>query len=343
LLAFGQNPSASNQTDIRVLLQVPAPPDFGGGFTTAISQTVTPGSTASYGGSITSLNGFTGNVTLSASGLPSGVTASFNPATVTEGSGSYTLALATSSSTPLGTYTISVTGTSGALSHSDTVTLIVNSSVGDFSASSAPGSDSYQNINSGQSASYTFQFTPIGGFTGNVALSVSGLPAGATASFSPATVSGGSGTSTLTVVTASSTTSGVFTLVVTGTSGAVSHSGSVFLGVRSSAGDFTGTISPSSQTITVGQIATFQANITYLNGFTPIPNGPSATLTLSVSNLPPGAQFAETNTIQTSSGETDTFTISAPPGTPTGTYTLILTGSGGGRVRSAAFTLTINP
>ena len=49
-------------------------------------------------------------MSLSASGLPSGATATFSPATVTSG-GSSTLTIATSASTPAGTYPVTVTGT----------------------------------------------------------------------------------------------------------------------------------------------------------------------------------------------------------------------------------------
>jgi hypothetical protein len=149
---------------------------------------------------------------------------------------------------------------------------------------------------------------------------------------------------TLTIVTAASTPVGSYTLTVTATSGILSHSGAVFLGVRSNNGDFTGTITPNSLTVAVGQTTTFTANITYLNGFTPTPDG-CLTLCLSISGVPAafsGIQFASTSA-QTSTGETDTFTVSVPPGTPAGSLTLLLTGSGGGRIRSAPFSLTITP
>jgi hypothetical protein len=56
------------------------------------------------------------------------------------------------------------------------------------------------------------------------------LPAGASASFNPTSISG-SGSSTLTVTTTSSTPTGSFTLTDTGTSGSLSRSGSVVLAV----------------------------------------------------------------------------------------------------------------
>jgi photosystem II stability/assembly factor-like uncharacterized protein len=70
----------------------------------------------------------------------------------------------------------------------------------------------------------------VGGFTGNVSLAVSGLPAGVTASFSP---NPATGTSTLTLTAASTATLGNATLTVTGTSGSITSSTPLTLTVNS--------------------------------------------------------------------------------------------------------------
>lgn len=59
--------------------------------------------------------------------------------------------------------------------------------LGDFSVSSSPSSNS---VVPGGSVNYTVSTTAFLGFSGSIALSASGLPTGATASFSPATVTG---------------------------------------------------------------------------------------------------------------------------------------------------------
>ncbi len=80
------------------------------------SLSASPGSgSVTQGGSATttvsvSETGAAQTVNLSASGVPTGATASFNPASLSA-SGSSTLTISTSSSTPAGTYTITVTGT----------------------------------------------------------------------------------------------------------------------------------------------------------------------------------------------------------------------------------------
>src|SRR5262245_10089571 len=80
------------------------------------SQTVWQAWTTQSLVTIAAINGFTGSVSFSASGLPSGATATFNPAT-TSGSGTSTMTIAASPGTPTGSYTVTVTGTSGSLTH----------------------------------------------------------------------------------------------------------------------------------------------------------------------------------------------------------------------------------
>ncbi len=71
---------------------------------------------------ITPSGGFTGSVTFTASGLGSGVTASFSP---NPGTTTSTLTLKASSTATTGTNTVTITGTSGSLSHTTTISLRV--------------------------------------------------------------------------------------------------------------------------------------------------------------------------------------------------------------------------
>jgi uncharacterized membrane protein len=82
-------------------------------------------------------------------------------------------------------------------------------------------------IKQGTSGSYTVTVTRTGGFTGAVQLSVSGLPSGVTAVFSPNPATGT--TSTLTVTAAATAATGSFALTITGTSGTLSHAASATL------------------------------------------------------------------------------------------------------------------
>ncbi len=204
----------------------PATPDFSISASPA-SQTVTQGINASYTVSVTASGGFTAAVTFSVSGLPAGATASFNPTSVT-GSGNSTLTVTTGSSTPAGTYTLTIAGTSGSLQHTTTVTLVVSApAAADFSLSASPGT---RVVNQGGSASYTVSVTASGGFAGTVTFSVSGLPAGASATFNPTSVNG-SGSSTLTVNTGTASV-GTSALTIAGTSGSLQHTASVSLKIK---------------------------------------------------------------------------------------------------------------
>jgi hypothetical protein len=189
------------------------------------SQTVLQGNGTSYTATVTPSNGFNGTVNFSVSGLPSGASGNFVPTSV-NGSGNSTLSITTSASTPAGSYPLTITGTSGSLVHTTSVTLVVTSvNPPDFSIAATPSSRS---IARGASTTYTVAITGVNGFSGSTNLSVSGVPSKAQASFSPASI-GGSGSSTLTISSKRPSPAGTFTLTITGTSGSLSHSTTVTL------------------------------------------------------------------------------------------------------------------
>jgi hypothetical protein len=89
--------------------------------------TITQGTSGTSTITVQPLNGFSGSVTLSASGLPSGVTAGFVPNPTTSTS---TLTLTASATAATGTVTVTITGVSGSLTHTTTLQLTVNASGG---------------------------------------------------------------------------------------------------------------------------------------------------------------------------------------------------------------------
>jgi subtilase family serine protease len=301
---------------------------------TPSSQTVTEGNGTSYTATVTPSGGFTASVTMSASGLPSGASATFSPNPVSGGSGSSTMSVTTSSNTPTGTYTLTITGTSGSLTHSTTVTLVVSAAaMPNFSISASPSS---QTVTEGNGTSYTATVTPSGGFTGNVSMSASGLPSGANATFSPNPISGGSGSSSMSVTTSSSTPTGTYTLTITGTSGSLTHSTTVTLVVNAaSSQDFSISASPSSQSVTAGNRVSYTATVTPSGGFT-------GSVTLSVSGLPSGANATfSANPISGGSGSSS-MSVTTSSSTPTGSYTLTITGTSGSLTHSTTVALVVN-
>lgn len=166
-------------------------------------------------------NGFTGTVSFSASGLPSGVTASFSPNPA--GSAS-TLTLSAGSSASAGESTVTITGTSGSLTQSTFVYLTVTAAPS-FSLSVAPSALTVAQAGNNTS---TVTVNPENGFNSPVILTVSGLPSGITASFSP---NPATSTSTLTFAASSSAPTGTAPVTVTGTSGSLTQTATLDLTV----------------------------------------------------------------------------------------------------------------
>jgi len=182
------------------------------------SITMLPGATAASTITVVPANGFSGSVTLTASGLPTGVTAAFAPASTTSNS---TLTLTAAASAPAGTTTITVTGTSGTLKSTTTINLTITPP--NFTLGAVPASVT---VAQGSSGTVTLTVTPQNKFAGTVTLAVSGLPAGVTASFSPAATTAASA---LKINASGAAPLGPATLTVTGTSGTLSHTTAVSL------------------------------------------------------------------------------------------------------------------
>jgi uncharacterized membrane protein len=316
-----------------------ATPDFSISVSPA-SQTVVQGNPTSYTVTVAPSGGFTSNVTLSVSGLPTGASATFGTNPISGGSGNSTMNVTTSANTPAGTYTLTITGTSSSpsLTHTTTVNLVVNpASSPNFLISASPSS---RTVTQGSPTSYTLSVTSSGGFTSSVTLSVSGLPTGASATFSTNPISGGSGNSTMNVTTSSSTPVGTYTLTITGTSSSPSlmHTTTVTLVVNAgSTGNFSLSASPSSQKVTSGRSTSYTVTVTSSGGFT-------SSVTLSVSGLPMGASATfSTNPISGGAGNS-TMNVTTSSSTPVGTYTLTITGtsSSPSLMHTTTVTLVVN-
>ena len=174
----------------------------------SMALAVMQGSSATDTINVTDAFGFTGNVTLTTSGLPSGVTAalSANPAT-----GSSVLTLTVASTAAVGAAMVTVTGTSGALTASTTFTLTVDQ--GPSFSLSTP--NSALTIAPGVTASDTVEITSLATFSGPVTLTaaITSSPAGAQnppipsfGATSPVTLTTGAATATLTIATTPATT-----------------------------------------------------------------------------------------------------------------------------------------
>ena len=311
--------------NVSVSTPVAPPPNFSLS-ASPTSVTIAQGASGTSTITVTPQNGFNGSVNLSATGLPSGVTASFNPNSTTTTS---TLTLTASSTAATGAVTVNLTGTSGSLSNSTTVSLTVNPvPVANFSLSASPNSVT---IAQGTSGASTITVTPQNGFNGSVSLSATGLPSGVTASFNP---NGTTATSTLTFTASSTAATGTVTVTTTGVSGSLSNATTVSLTVNAvPVANFTLSASPSSVTIAQGASGTSMITVTPQNGF----NG---SVSLSATGLPSGVTPSFNPSSATS---TSTLTLTASTTATTGTVTVTLTGTSGSLSNATTISLTVQP
>jgi hypothetical protein len=193
-------------------------PDFRLGVAPA-SQSVQQGRSADYSVTLSRTGGFSGFVSYRVSGLPRGVTATFSPATasLTTGNSSVTtsLSIGTSDRSPVGSWTFSVTGTSGRTERAVSAGLRINHALnGPFGITASPSSVT---IAPGSTAVLPVSVARDPGFTGVVELAPYGLwPVGISPSFGSASTVTSS--STLQVRTSAGSRPGTYTLFLVGSS-----------------------------------------------------------------------------------------------------------------------------
>jgi len=197
--------------------------------TGSITLTVTPsvlsmapGNTAVSVVTVAGESGFKGNVALSATGLPAGVTATFTPSTLASG-GATLLKLTASSSAPASDGTVTITGTSGSISNTFSLVLSVTASP-NFTITATPTS---QSVPQGYGAEIKITVTGNGVPNGGVGLQLNGLPPNSSVAYGQAA----SGSLTATVVTTSQTPLGSYPITITGIAGTVQQSTSVTINV----------------------------------------------------------------------------------------------------------------
>jgi hypothetical protein len=195
-----------------VAFKLAAPPDFTIAASALSPGTIPQGDSATSTVTVAPLSGFTGSVALTCGITPVVTpppTCSFNPTPVPNGSGTSVLTVTAGAATPLGLFNVTVTGTSGSLTHNKSLSLMVTGS--DFTVAASAFSPA--TISAGASGTSTITIATQNGFNGSVALSCSAITPvvtrAPTCSFNPTPVAGGAGTSTLTVSTTAATTASV--------------------------------------------------------------------------------------------------------------------------------------
>jgi hypothetical protein len=285
----------------------------------ASTLSVTQGSSATDTVTVTPENGFSSSVSFAATGLPSGVTASFSPTSSTTSS---VLTLTVSSTATIGgPVTVTITGTSGSTTASTTVSLTVTSGVC-TPATIVP----YISVN--------------GGSTWTQESSVSVGSTTTAVDLGPQPASGGSWswsgpngyTSTSRQINSIPLSTGVNNYVATYTNTSSCKSTQMFtVTVSGSSAGFT--LSPSVSTLSVKQGASGTDTITVADtgGFT-------GTVAFTATGLPSGVTAAFSPTSSTTSS---VLTLTASSTATTGAFTVTVTGTSGSTTASTTFTLDV--
>jgi hypothetical protein len=291
---------------------------------------VVPGSSATSTVTVSPLNGFSGNVALSCTGLPSGASCTFNPASIPVGSGSSTVTVSTTSGLPAGTYAFTVTGTSGSTSRIASLSLTIASTTPDFQISATASSPA--SVGPGGLANSKVSIAALNGFTSAVTLNCDPGVSGITCSLNPSSVTPSGSTpasSTLTVNIASSVAPGNYAVTIFGNSGTSVHSTAVVFTVAPdfSVGPASG--ASTSQTISAGQTASFTLAFAAMGSFSGTVNlacaivpaanpAPTCALSSSSVNLGSGAQNVTVSVKTTAASSATLISFPDPrlPGAP---------------------------
>jgi YVTN family beta-propeller protein len=300
----------------------------------SLSPILQPGTSATSVISTSAFGGFNADVSLSLSGLPPGVTATFSSTTVpAPGSGNSTLTLSASATTAFGTYTIPITASGGGLTHTLNIALtIVNPG---YFVTASPSS---LTVKPGSSANTTVTVTVTdNSVSGLMFPDITGLPAGVTASFSPPFINGnGSLTLTLTANnTAAAGTSNV-TVLVHSNRTPIGTERTATVGVTVDPGaDFGVSASPATLQLVLGNSNSTTVTISAGSLF-------NSDISLSASGLPAGvtAIFSPATIPAPGSGNS-TLTFTASNSATPGNANVTVTATGGGKTHTSTLSLVI--
>ena len=305
--------------------QPPLPPGVN---LTLSAQTITlnAGQTAAQlTANLAAVSGFTGSLTLTllesdGSGLPVGISATYNPPGAITVPGSGTITINTTSAVTPGTYVLTVfadtaVGVTPGVHVTSPVVLVVQPAGAppDFTISATPATAT---LSPSVPATFTVDAEPTTGSTSStVALSVTGVPTGATASFNPTSIV--TGTTSVLTVTDTSAAAGSYTLTITGASTTTTHTAAVTVTIGTPS--YTLTVTPTTATVVVGTPTSFTIAVVPSGGFngtvalsigtlsatvggtavfnpTSITPGTTSTLTITPANAYPNAYFTVTGT-----------------------------------------------
>ena len=231
---------------------------IGAVFQNTTSPVIAAGQTTpDYGLLVYSIDGYATQLTVSCQGLPAGASCQVAPnPTVLPPRGTIAISLmvATQSTVASGAYPFKVNITDGTVS----TTLPATFSVGDFAMSLTPAA---QTLGSNDFTSFTLNIQSIDDYAQPIEITCAGLPSGTVCPFNTPLTPGSQYFQLHTV----NATAGTYTFTLTGTSNGLVRTTSGQLTVTS--GTFSGSVSPSTATITVGSAQNFTVQVNSSGGF----------------------------------------------------------------------------
>jgi hypothetical protein len=294
------------------------------------SVSVTAGSNSSITLSVTVSGGFKAAVAFSVTGLPSGVTATFTPASLASpGSGSSVLKLTATSNAAVGVYSVTVSATSGSVKQQKALSITV-APAPTFSLTPSATSAS---LATGASKSLTLTTTPNSSFNAAISLTATGLPSGLTVQFSPSNVvtAPGSRATTMTFSATTSLAPKAYSVTVIAVGGGITQKQTFTVDISG----FSLAASATSITVTSSSKGTVKFTTAALGGF-------NSAVALSVSGLSAGVTASlSPQTVPSPGSGVSTLTLTKGTGAKTGNSSFTVTATGTSVTKTEVLTLTV--
>lgn len=204
----------------------------------------------------------------------------------------------------------------------------------DFELSFSPA---HQVVTRGEAVSYTAAVTWLHGLTEEIRLSLSGYPAGADGEWGSFDFVGDSARRPWTITPSLSAPTGLFRLLVTGTAGSLVHTATAELEIVAEpplpTPDFRLAVWPPTQTVTRGHNITYTVEVSAIDDF-------NASVSLAVGGYPSGT-LAWWEAPELLPGSQTSLVLTPSASSPSGTFSLLITGTAAGLTRTAQASLVV--
>jgi uncharacterized membrane protein len=290
----------------------------------APTASIVQGANTTLAFSIVRGGGFGDAVNLAVSGLPTGVTASFAPASIASGATTSTLTLTAALNASVGTAPITITG-SGTGVTAQTVSVGLTIIAAPTPAITLTAGAATANVVQGAGATVALTITRAGGFSEAVSLAVAGVPTGVTAALAPASIPSGATTSTLTLSAAANATVGTTPIIITASGvGVAAQTATITVTVSAGATlSISLSASPAALSVQAGTNGTSTIALTRTGGS-------ASDVALAVTGAPTGVTATLSPSILAGAATGSTLTLASLSSVVPGQYTLTVTGSATG-------------